>query len=190
VNPPSREAALTVFSQRADARIDVDGWNAHAMRFFATRIGLTADKRYPVREGAPGTDEAVFVVAPNDEPAGLRSTFARPCEPDDYALAEAADAAGSGLALLARRCGMVWFVVREHAHLDVVREHAHLDVVRKHAHLDVPREHDAIVDRLALRLATILASILLGPILDVAAGELFGVKTARAKLEASRTASP
>ena len=39
-------------------------------------------------------------------------------------------------------------------------------------------------DPLALRLAAILASVLLGPILDVRVPELFGVKTARAKLEA------
>jgi hypothetical protein len=39
-------------------------------------------------------------------------------------------------------------------------------------------------DPLALRLASILASVLLGPILDVQSGELFGVKTARAKLDA------
>jgi hypothetical protein len=164
VTPPSREQALTVFAQRTDARIDIDIWNAQATRFFATRIGLASDKTYSAREGAPRTDEAVFVVAPNDEPPGLRSTFARPCEPDDYALAEAADLSGSGLALLARRCGMVWLVLLEKEH-----------------------EKDAPVDRLALRLAAIMASILLGPILDVTAGELFGVKTARAKLEASRT---
>jgi hypothetical protein len=39
-------------------------------------------------------------------------------------------------------------------------------------------------DPLALRLAAILASVFLGPILDVRVPEIFGVKTARAKLEA------
>lgn len=39
-------------------------------------------------------------------------------------------------------------------------------------------------DTLALTLAAILASILLGPILDPRRSELFGVKTARRKLEA------
>ena len=42
-------------------------------------------------------------------------------------------------------------------------------------------------DALALRLAAILASVLLGPILDARVPELFGVKTARAKLDALRT---
>ncbi len=84
-----------------------------------------------------------------------RPAFARPRDQDDLALATAAEARTShtGLVLLARRCPLVWMVVRES------RE-------------DVP----------ALRLAAILASVLLGPILDVAGGELFGVKTARSKL--------
>jgi hypothetical protein len=156
VTPPSREDAFVVFAQREDARVDIAGWNAHATRFFVTRIGLTADKDYPAGEPAPRVDEAAFVVAPADEPPGVRSAFARPCDAEDYALADATDArAGyTGLALLARRCGTVWLVAREE-----------------------PR------DLLALRLAAILASVLLGPILDTRAGELFGVKTARAKLE-------
>jgi hypothetical protein len=148
VTPPSRDDALLVFSQRADTGVDITAWNAHAVRFFATRIGLTKDR--------PTAGEAEFVIAPDAEPPGVRSAFARPSDPEDQALAEAADArAGhTGLALLARRCRTVWVVAREDER-----------------------------DRLALRLASILASILLGPILDSRAGELFGVKTARAKLE-------
>ncbi|HXN30249.1 MAG TPA: hypothetical protein VN894_00245 [Polyangiaceae bacterium] len=153
---PRHEDAFVVFAQRADARVDADAWNGHAMRFFATRIGLTTEKRYASGQAAPRTDEASFVVAPDGGPPGVRSTFARPCEAGDYAHAEAADArrGGTGLAILARRCGMVWLVVRE-----------------------------AEPDVLALRLAAIFASVFLGPILDPRAHELFGVKTARAKLE-------
>jgi hypothetical protein len=156
VTVPSRENAFIVFAQRTDARIDIEGWNAYATRFFSTRIGLTTDKRYAVDEPALCTDEAEFVVAPEGEPPGVRSTFARPCEPHDRSLAEAVDgrAGNTGLALLARRCGMIWMVARE----------------------EEP-------DPLALRLAAILAGVLLGPVLDAAAGELFGVKTARSKLE-------
>jgi hypothetical protein len=153
---PRREDAFVVFAQRSDARIDVQVWSAHAERFFATRLGLTADKRYGGDE--PSTDQATFVVAPEGEPPGIRHVFARPGQADDFALAEAADTAGTGLALLARRCGMVWLVLRE---------------MRR--------------DPLALRLAAILASVLLGPILDYSANELFGVKTARAKLDRFHT---
>jgi hypothetical protein len=156
VTPPSRENALFVFAQRTDARIDIDTWNANATRFFATRIGLTADKRYVDGEPPPRTDTVSFVIAPNGEPPGVRTVTARPCEAGDYALAEAIEAKGgfTGLSRLARRCAMAWVIVR-----------------------------DGPEDMTALRLAAILASVLLGPILDASAEELFGVKTARAKLE-------
>ncbi|HZU83705.1 MAG TPA: hypothetical protein VE987_12345, partial [Polyangiaceae bacterium] len=58
------------------------------------------------------------------------------------------------LARLARRCQTLWLIARE-----------------------------ASPDPLALRLAAILASVLLGPIVDAAYEEIFGVKTARSKLE-------
>jgi hypothetical protein len=149
-----------VFAQQNDARVDIDAWNGHAMRFFATRIGLASERLSPHDHRT--TDSLVFVVAPDGEPSGLRSVHARPCETDDYELASQTDARNgpTGLALLAERCHTVWLVVRE-----------------------------APSDRLALRLAAILASILLGPILDAAAGELFGVKTARAKLAGQKSRS-
>jgi hypothetical protein len=156
VAEPPVEQAFLVFAQRTDARIEIAAWNGHAVRFFATRIGLTADPRYAEGQPPPTRDEAEFVIAPNGEPPGMRRAFARPADAVDRALAEAADArAGdTGLALLARRCKMVWLVSRDGPH-----------------------------DLLALRLSAILASVLLGPILDATAQELFGVKTARAKLE-------
>jgi hypothetical protein len=155
--PPSLDDALLVFAQCTNARIDIVSWNAHAERFFATKIGLAQEKRYAPDAPAPRVDKAQFVVAPAGEEPGVRSAFARPREARDLALAEAADAraGAAGLALVARRCDTVWLVAR-----------------------------DADEDRLALRLAALLASVLLGPILDCKAGELFGVKTARAKIEA------
>ncbi len=150
--PPSLDRAYLVFGQRTDARVDVDAWNAHATRFFATRIGLAS-----VDPGEPS-----FVVAPDGEAPGVRAGFPRPTGVEDLALAEAAEAraGGGGLSLLARRCGIVWVIEREGPE-----------------------------DALALRLAAILASVLLGPILDCASGEIFGVKTARAKLEAQTARS-
>jgi hypothetical protein len=166
--PPRSDRAdlsLLVFAQARDARVDIDGWNAHAMRFFATRLGLTEERRYPARgDGgpmAPLVDTVGFVIAPDGLTPGVRGASARPHEAADLALAEATEARRgfTGLAALARRTGMVWRVERE-----------------------------AERDPLALRLAAILASVLLGPILDPLAGELFGVKTARAKLEAIKDA--
>jgi hypothetical protein len=155
----AREGAFLVFAQRADARIDIGGWSAQAERFFSTRLGLAEDKRYSAGQAAPSADEARFVIAPQGESPGIRSAHGRPRDTEDLALATSADEragiGGTGLALVARRCQTVWLVSRE---------------------LDA--------DPLALRLAAIFASVLLGPILDVRVPELFGVKTARAKLEA------
>jgi hypothetical protein len=145
---------LAVFAQRRDARVEIDAWSAHAERFFATRLGLAEVKRY-APEGAPATDTARFVVAPTGGEAGVRSASARPRTIEDLLLAEAADArvGPTGLALLARRCDIVWTVERE-----------------------------APDDLLALRLAVILASVLLGPVFDRDAGTLFGAKTGRVML--------
>jgi hypothetical protein len=104
-----------------------------------------------------GNEEGSFVIAPDGQAPGIRSARMRPCTAGDFAAADAAELkmGGGGMALLARRCSVTWNVARETAN-----------------------------DPLALRLAAILASVLLGPILDVSTGEIFGVKTARAKLEA------
>jgi hypothetical protein len=151
-SPPPRESCLVVFAQRSDARIDLPAWSRHAERFFGTSLGLAVEKSYG--DAAPVVDAAEFVLSHAGSPA-TRQAFARPREPEDLELARAAEArsGGGGLVLLAGRCRMVWMVARE-----------------------------SLADASALRLAAILASILLGPILDVTAGQLFGVKTARGKL--------
>ena len=106
--------------------------------------------------GQTGQGEArIFVTPPRDEAGGERVLSARPRDAVDLELAEEAErrAGGGGLVLLARRCHTVWVVGR-----------------------------DAEDDRIALRLAMVLASVVLGPILDARGPELFGVKTARGKL--------
>jgi len=152
---PAGPLDLLVFAQQRDARIDIDAWNAHAERFFATRLGLAEPRRYPPGAEAPARDAARFVVAPAGSEAGVRAASARPRTAEDLALAEAADAraGGTGLALLARRCDMVWAI-----------------------------ERGDPGDLLALRLAVILASVLLGPIFDRRSGALFGAKTGRGML--------
>ncbi len=84
-----------------------------------------------------------------------RLCVGRPAESDDLAAAERAEArAGyTGLSLLARRCRTVWLIRTEHED-----------------------------DRIALQIAAIMASVFLGPILSPDGTELFGVRTARAKL--------
>jgi hypothetical protein len=98
---------------------------------------------------------ARLVIAPAGHDPGVRWVEGRTRSDEDLAEAEAAEAraGGGGLALLARRCQSVWLV-----------------------------EKIGEADSLALQLAAVMASVLLGPILDGAVGELFGVKTARAKI--------
>lgn len=164
IAPPPREGALTVFAQRRDARLDMATMKGHAARFFAARIGLTVDKRYD--DEAPSVDAARVVLACEDgSAAGTRLAYGCPAEPDDWTAADAAEAGApeprtSGLAQLARRCETVWRIA-----------------------LEGPD------DRVALTIATIFASVLLGPILatdPTGPGELFGVRTARLKLEGRR----
>jgi hypothetical protein len=143
-----RRTSFVVFAQSGSAFVDVAAWDAHAARFFRTRLSLPAELSSE-RQG-----ETALLVAPEGEAAGVRFVRGRPRDAEDLALADAADAARSGLALLARRCPTVWLVARE-----------------------------ADLDPLALRLAAILASALLGPILDARIPELLGVKSARPRFE-------
>jgi hypothetical protein len=153
--PPARASAFTVFAQREDARLDVEIVGRQAERFFAARLGLTVEKRYGV---APlPVDAARIVIASDDGAAsGTRFCYARPTDPDDLAAAEEAERnqRTHGLSLLAQRCPTVWLVVCE-----------------------------ADDDRAALTIAAVLASTMLGPILAPDGREIFGVRTARLKLE-------
>jgi hypothetical protein len=158
---PPRAGAFTVFAQRPDARLDVAELQRHAARFFATRLGLTVDKRYGV-EAPPRVDAARIVVATAAEASsGTRLVFGRPATDDDHAAAQAAERAQqtTGMAELARRCATVWLV----------------------------RAADAADgDPVALAVAAVLAGVFLGPILPPGGDALFGVKTARLRLESAR----
>lgn len=104
-----------------------------------------------------------LVVAPEGGGSGLRWVEGRARDERNLAHADAAEAraGGGGLATLARRCQTVWLLEREGAR-----------------------------DALALRLAAVIASVALGPILDPVVPEIFGVKTARAKLDALARSVP
>lgn len=155
MSPPDRGSCYAVFSQRPDACLEVESVRRHAARFFAAKVGLTVDKRYG--DAPPQVDAARVVLATDDGTAsGTRLCYARPSDASDQAAAEAAERAQatSGLALLAARCPTLWLVV--------------------------PEAED---DRTALTLAAIFASTMLGPILQPGGQEIFGVRTARLKLE-------
>jgi hypothetical protein len=151
-------APLLVFSQAVQPAIDIEAWNTHAERFFATAVGIAEElQRGPASVGdgrlaAAAITEARIVVAPRGLEAAIRRVRMRSRLDGDLAAAEQADArhGPTGLALLARRCPTV---------------------------CAIDRAHDD--DMLAWRLAAIVASLTLGPILDTAAGILLGPKSAR-----------
>lgn len=153
--PPPRGRTYAIFSQRPDVMLDIEGIKRQATRFFGTKVGLTVDKRYG--DAPPLTDAARMVVKSDDESAsGTRLLYGRAADAADVAAAEEAERqqGTTGMALLAQRCPTIWLVV--------------------------PESDD---DRVALTIAAIFASTMLGPILVPGGGEVFGVKTARSKLE-------
>lgn len=153
--PPSLRAAFAVFAQRTDAALDLPALTAQASRFFSAKLGATVEKSYGGH--APRIDAARIVLHKAEpEISGTRLCFGRPATADDHARADAAERAQQthGMALLARRCETVWLVVQE-----------------------------ADDDRVALTIAAIFASSMLGPILSPSGDALFGVRTARMKLE-------
>jgi hypothetical protein len=151
---PGRTQAYTVFAQQTDARIDARSWERNAAQFFDAELRLTRPKQYGAT--MPVTDGAHVVLTPKSRPAGMRNVFLRPRADADLAAADEAEhaAGGGGMALLAKRCRMVVLVTLTSPH-----------------------------DEVTLRLAAIIASVVLGPILAPDAPELFGVRTARGKLE-------
>jgi len=152
VDTLAREQSLLVFAQDPP-RLDVDGWNGHAVRFFSTRIGLAEQPSAPQSSAAePFLIEARLVVAPDRGSAGYRGVLARARDTRDLALADQAEtkSGSGGLALLARRCAFVWLV-----------------------------ERVEVDDDLSWNLAAILASVCLGPILDRTSDVLTGPKSAR-----------
>jgi hypothetical protein len=154
---PARDACFAVFSQRPDARIDVAEWNRYAERFLGARVGLTVDKRYDAEP--PPHDAAEVVVAPRGDrgspsfSSGTRGCWSRPRTDDDVRAAREAAQAGAGLVDLACRCPQVWLIATS-----------------------------GDDDGIALRLAAVLAGVMLGPILSPRGLALFGPKTARERL--------
>lgn len=158
--PPERSTSFLVFSQRGDACLDIAQLKQQATRFFGAKVGLSVDKRYG--DNPPMSDAARVIVASDDGlAAGTRLCFGRPADTTDGALVEDAERhqGSTGMALLAQRCPTVWLIETE----------------------------GGDDDRVALVLAAIFASVMLGPIVPPRGDDVFGVRTARLKLEAQQT---
>jgi hypothetical protein len=154
LSPPPRSSAFTVFAQRKDSRLEAELWRRHASQFFDTDLRFTVPKQYVF--DPPESDATEVVITAPTRPETTRLCYARPRTADDLLAAEEVDirAGSNGLGLLARRCLVVWLISVEDE-----------------------------TDPAALRIAAIVASVVLGPILSPQGTELFGVRTARLKLE-------
>lgn len=154
LSAPDPSQAYLVFAQRNDARFELATLSRHAQRFFATTLTLAVPKRYV--GSYPDVDAALVALEPSVAPAGTRLFYGRPRSARDLDAAQAAEmrVGYMGLCDLARRCNTVWLIAVE-----------------------------SEVDKTALLCAALLASVVLGPILSPNATEIFGVRTARAKLE-------
>jgi hypothetical protein len=156
LSAPDPSQAYVVFAQRPDARFELVQLRQNAERFFGTTLGLTIPKTYAGEW--PDTDAAMVVLGPSAVPGGVRFCWGHPRGDAELDAAQAAEtrAGYSGMFDLARRCQTTWLIAVESS-----------------------------LDRTALLLAAIFASVLLGPILSPGGESLFGVRTARMKLEES-----
>jgi len=164
---PEVPSPYLVFAQRSDARLDVGALRQQAARFFNAKLGLTVEKKY---QGSVARD-AVRIVLATDDPStsGTRLCFGRPVAPEEHDQAEEAErvSKATGMGLLAQRCKTVWLIAR--------------GTSAPPSHSSAADVNAVAEDRVALLLAAVFASVLLGPILD--RDEIFGVRTARLKLE-------
>lgn len=150
---PPLTAAFSVFSQSPHPLLDVAALKNQAQRFFSAKVGLTIEKKYD--HHFPDAD-AAHVVVSSTEASGTRLCYGRGVIDRDIEAAEDAERSSgtSGMSLLAQRCPTIWLITSEGED-----------------------------DRAALAIAAIFASIMLGPILAPKGDEIFGVRTARLKLE-------
>jgi hypothetical protein len=155
----SSAPSYLVFAQQPDARIDLPAWQRHARQFFATEVALSRPKQYGT--APPPTDGAHLVLTRGQEPSTTRTILLRARTDEDLRAAELAEG-GGGLALVAKRCATVALVTVE------------------------ATEHDA--DLGSMRVAALLSSVLLGPVLSPDRSRIRGPKTMREEL-ATRSAS-
>ncbi|HEY4116799.1 MAG TPA: hypothetical protein VGM56_03035 [Byssovorax sp.] len=152
---PLDAPAFTVLSPEPDARVDAERWAHQARRFFSLELDVVTPKRYPT--GAfPLADRLEVDVA-----RGLsRGRVVVVTLPE--ARVPSAKRGGVRAAIAMRRGGM-----------DAVAERA------RRVWQIAPATGDA---RAAIAVAAVLASELLGPVVEGAGLDVFGVKGARERL--------
>ncbi len=163
INPLVPSSAYTLFSAEGSARIDIAPLAHKARTFFATSLEIDPAKAYP--EGRTPPADAMFVeVQPFGKPDVLPTrVFVVTWSLDDCpAFRDVGDAAaraigGAGMDVLVARAKRIWQVSKQPEH-------------GSDAHA-------------SLRVAAILASVLLAPIVPPEGRTIYGVKGARERLE-------
>jgi hypothetical protein len=163
INPLVPSSAYTLFSAEGSARIDIAPLAHKARTFFATALEIDPVKAYP--EGRTPRADAMFVdVKPLGKPdASPTRVFVVTWPLDDHPAfrgigEEAAQAiGGAGMDVLVARAKRIWQVSTQPDH--------------------GPDAH------VSLRVAAILASVLLAPIVPPEGRTIYGVKGARERLE-------
>jgi len=152
-----------VFSQDAAPKIRSGKWAEFAQRFTDTRLGITTDKRYGMRDIVR---DAARVVLSRDTLRATRLVMVRAATDADVSHAEAGERASGtyGMAALAKRCKTVFVVVTQAA--------------------------DDSRDDAALLLCAILAGTELGPIVAPDASDIIGFKTAWTRFSESKKDAP
>jgi hypothetical protein len=157
------DAAYTLFSADLSGRFDIAMLAQKARTFFATAVEIDPVKAYPNGE-TPDSDAVFIDIAPLGKRTAPASrvyvvTWPLEKEPQIRSVGDAAANAigGAGMDILVHRAKRIWQVSKE-----------------------VTRGEDRYAP---LRIAAILASVLLAPIVPPEGNTIYGVKGARERLE-------
>jgi hypothetical protein len=169
IAPLPVHSAFTLFSPEPSARVDIAILAHKARTFFATAIEISPAKAYPNGE-TPESDAVHFDITPLGKRAAALTrvfvvTWPMANDPTIRAVGDAAAHAigGAGMDVLVARTKRIWQVSQEVVQGD---------------------------DRNApLRVAAILASVLLAPIVPPEGNTMYGVKGARERLERAERGS-
>ncbi len=169
IDPLPIARAWTLFSPEPDCRIDIERWSHHAQRFFGLRIGVAPKKAYP-SGGSPLVDAFDFEVGAvgggekMERARVITVPLDRAPEARAAALVIARGPTGGGFEALILRARRLWQIAVPSSP-------------------ELGAESDP---RPVIAAATLLASVLLAPILPPGESVVFGVKTARERLERLR----
>lgn len=162
ITPRPIDEAWSLLSPEAEGRVDAARWSHQGRTFFAARLVVVQEKRYP--SGTLPLADAVEVdVTPLRAPGETSRVLVITMPLDRAPAARAAATAG--------------VVAIGGAGMDVV-------VARGRRLWQVAARTEGADERAPLAVAAVLASVFLAPIVPPGGGTIFGVKGARLRLEA------